>query len=287
MSDIIAKIAKVLNQAENASTEAEGEAYLKAAQALSTKYSIELAEARAHIAKDQKRESPVRATVDFADFGRNTKKHLVNLFSAIAGPNDVRIDIAHNSTRVYPYGFPSDIELCETLFAHLAMQMVEEANKFLATGEYKKETTTTLVRRKVYSEDGWYYERSTGRYYDWDEKYVEKPVDGRVARTNFYSAFISRVGRRLDEARRETIAEVIKDETKDETGSTGTELVLAAKKEEVDAHYKATSNARGSWKGVSSSAYSSSSHSAGSAAGARARISGQGSIGGAKGALTS
>lgn len=278
MSDIIDKIAKVLNQAENASTQEESETYLKAAQALSTKYSIELAEARAHTAKGQKRETPVRRTVDLQDFGRNTKKHLVNLFSAVSGPNDVRIDIAHNSTRVYPYGFPSDIELVETIFAHLAVQMVEEANKFLESGEYKNETQKTFVRRKKYDPYGWY--RDSKGAYDWREEYVEKPIDGRVARSNFYSAFISRVGQRLREARLETVAEA-------EVETTGTELVLAAKMDEVNAHYKATSNARGSWKGASTSGYSASSSRAGSAAGARARISGQGAFGSAKGALTS
>lgn len=282
MSDIIAKIAKVLNRAENASTPEEADAFLKAAQALSTKYSIELAEARAHTAKSEKRESPVRRTVDLTDFGRNTKKHLVQLFSTIAGPNDVRIDIAHGSTRVYPYGFPSDIELVETLFGHLALQMVTEANKFLESGKYKEETTKTLVRRKVYSRDGWYYDRKKGEYYDWDEQWVEKPIDGRVARSTFYSSFISRVGQRLREARAETIAEV-----EAETETTGTELVLAAKMDEVNAHYKATSNARGSWNGPSSSGYSASSSRAGSEAGSRARISGQGAFGSAKGALTS
>lgn len=279
MSDIIEKIAKILNKAENASTEAEGEAFLKAAQALSTKYSIELAEARAHTSKKEQRENPVRETVSFDGFGRNTKKHLVRLFQQIAEANDVTFDIAHGSTRVYPYGFPSDIELVRTLFAHLAMQMVDEANKFLTSGAYKAETQTTLVRRKVYHEDGYYYDRNKGEYYDWDNKYVEKPVDGRVARSNFYQSFISRVGGRLKEARRETIAEV-------EAESTGTELVLADKAEEVKAFYKATSTAKGSWNGPSMSGFSSASHSAGSAAGARARLSSQGSVGGPRGALT-
>lgn len=268
MSDIIEKIAKVLNQAENASTEAEAEAFLKAAQALSTKYSIGLAEARAHTSKKEKREDPVRQTVDLNDFGRNTKKHLVNLFHRVAEANDVRIDIAQGSTRVYPFGFPSDIELTRTLFAHLAMQMVEEANKFLATGEYKNEVQGTWVRKK----------KNNGYYDYWDEEWVEKPVDGRVARSNFYQAFVSRVGQRLMEAKREATAEVVAE-------SSGTELVLADKKEEVYSYYKRTSNARGSWNGPSTSAHSSSSRSAGTAAGSRARLSSQTAMGGAKGAI--
>lgn len=280
MSDIVEKLAKVLNQAENASTQEEADAFLKAAQALSTKYSISLAEARKATAKKEQRETPTRGTVDLTAFARNTKKHLVELFCGIGRANDVRADVAMDSSRLYPYGFPSDLEITEILFTHLAMQMVEEANKYLETGQYKEETVTSFVRFKHYVEnkgDGYYYGYKSDEkgYYYWDEKVVEKPVDGRVARSNFYKAFIRRVVKRLEEAKDETVAAA-------EAETTGTELVLADKAKDVHSYYRQTSNARGSWKGASTSGYSSSASGAGKAAGSRARLSGQSALGGNK-----
>lgn len=252
---MIEKLAKLLALAENAGTPEEAEAFMEKAQLLSSKYSIELAKARSALAKSQKREEPTTRAISVADSGSKTKKLMVELFSAIAHANDLRIDVAHNSTTVYPYGFPTDIDVVEALYASLSRHMVESANEWLATGEYKKETVV--------------------KWSDRDWAYVKKPVDARVARASFYRRYISVVRSRLQEGRKQAIAEV-------EQESGGTELVLADKAHEVSDYYKNSSNARGSWSGSSSSTVSNSAGEAGQRAGSSAKLSGTQKINGGR-----
>lgn len=284
MSDTLTKISKILNQAEaDGVTPEEAEAFFAAAQALATKYNIDLAKARQHTQQQQRREDPVRRTVRF-DAARNTKKHFVNLYHTIAGVNDVRIDIFGDSNGVYPYGFPSDIDVVDAIFATVSAHMVEEANKYLKTGEYKSETQRRWVRYKEYGGvSSWSYrakyDYDKGEYYTWEEKLVDKPIDGRTARANFYEAYTSQIGRRLRDAAREAKAQVMASESDQ---GTGTELALIEKTTEVSDYYKKTSRARGSWNGPSSGGYSSSAQGAGRSAAQSARLGGSTAVGGNK-----
>ncbi len=246
----IEKIAKILNQAENASTPEEAETFFQTAQALSTKYSIELAIARKHTAKGQKREEPVQRRSDLGTVSKAQNKKMIALFLGISASNDVRCDISKSGAVLYPYGFPQDIDATENLFAVIAPQMVRAANEYIKSGEYKKETT------RVWKD------------YDWHVK----PIDGRVARSNFYLAYINRIGSRLRSAKRSVESEAI-------VASSGTELVLADKKREVADFYRSNSNARGSWSGSKTQGYSRSAALAGSDAAASAKLSETGSIG--------
>ena len=247
------KIGKLLNKAENAATPEEAAAYVGKAQFLAAKYSVDLAVARAAVAKGMKREEPTSRRIEVAEYRSKTKKWMVELFLSIGRANDLRTDIGGGSTSVIPYGFASDIDVAEALFASLSIQMVEQANEWLAKGEYKNET-----QRK------------------WDEKtwqWIEKPIDGRVARASFYQTFIIEVGRRLRAAKAEVESVAVAE-------STGTDLVLVAKRDEVQDFYRKKSTARGSWKSSGSNGYSSSASSAGRTAGASAKISGSKSVGG-------
>jgi len=95
------------------------------------------------------------------------------LFAGIASANDVRCDVASNSTFVYAYGFAEDIDASHALYASLVVQMVRTCDAYLATGAHRPTPTIT-------------------------------------ARLNFQLAFGARIGRRLsearDEARREATA---------------------------------------------------------------------------------
>lgn len=144
---LLDKISKVLHQAENASTEEEADAYFKRAQMLATRYSIDLAVARQHTAKKHKREEPEHRSFTVGRARKRGNVQMVNLFHAIASNNDVRINIAHDSTTVYPFGFGSDLDVCEALFAHLSIQMVSEANRFLKSGAHLDDVRTRLVKR--------------------------------------------------------------------------------------------------------------------------------------------
>lgn len=280
MSDILDKIAKVLAQAERTDNEHEAEAFLKQAQHLSTRYSIDLAIAREHIAKAEQREQPTTRRVPVGQRGKQGNRYMVRLFLAIAQNNDLVCDIAHNSTAVIPYGMPSDIDVTEALFAHLSIQMVESANAFLKTGEHRKETVQRWRRYRLYVSWGEHWDYRRDEAYTWSQEYVAVPIDGRTARANFYDAFIVRINQRLREARAEVREEI-------EAESTGTDLVLVRKADEVNGFYKQNSDAKGSWKGArqSVSAHSMAAAGAGLKAGTRARIGSQGAVGGGKKAL--
>jgi len=289
MSKILADIAAILNKAENTDNEHEREAYMHAAYVKSQRHGIDLTMARAFTAKNEKREEPTHRRIILSEgYGRRVPtslKHFVSLFSAIAGPNDVRINIAHNSTYVIAFGLPSDIDMTEALYMSLVVQMSQASEAYIKSGEYKKEVVGRWVKVKT----GEYYDYYKGRYLnEYDEKWVEKPVDGRVARSSFMQAFLGKVGSRLWEARAE--AEKAAKEQQAASLSPTVEnreqeveqtyaLVLKTKAQERDAYYKKTSTARGSYKGYSASAGSSSAASnAGRKAGENARLGGSRAI---------
>jgi hypothetical protein len=277
-TSIVERVGKLLKQAEATDNEAEREAYMRKAQAIATVNAVDLALARQAVAKREEREQPVQKSIYWgSEISRNLKVPLVDLFSAVASANDVKINIYHNSSGVIAFGFPSDIDVVETLFASLAHQMQSEADAYMAEGSWKSETVRGYRRRLNHDYDyGYGWEPRT------IQEYGEWPVHHLTARSNFYQGYCSKIGQRLREARREAIAkaddfdvdlgELNVSEAQAE-GKSGAELVLLGKGLEVQDFYKATSNARGSWKGGGSRHHVGGARSAGSAAGARARLS--------------
>jgi hypothetical protein len=283
MSDLIDKIGSLLMKAESTDNQHEKDAYLSKAQSLATLASIDLEVARGRQITKTERETPIKRQIqlfDYNDKSRN-KSAFVYLFLGIGEVNDLMFDIAHNSTYVIAYGYPSDIDVTEALYATLSQQMVREAEDYLKTGDYKTEIVRTQVKRK------------NPIWGDYDYETVTKPLDGRVARRSFYDGFKSKVVSRMKEARKAVIedyhypipagAEVfVNGEKIGVTAPTvSADLVLKDKRETVGAFRKATSNARGSYKG-SYGGNSNSGYSAGQKAGSRASLGGGGSIGGKK-----
>lgn len=291
MSDekYLSKLAALLRQAESTNNSHEAESYMAKAQALATSTQISLEVARQYQANKEKRETPTQKTITIGTSGKKGLKYYVRLFLAIAAQNDVRCNVAHNSSYVVAFGFPSDIEMTELLYASLVYQMIEASDKFIRSGEYKKEQMEVEIYETEYD----YWEGRNRRVYAGT---TVKPVDGRVARANFQEAFVSRISERLRVARKEAIAAHDAEhfsvdpmgtgETVTESVSTGTELVLANKALEVADYYKEKSNARGSWGGWSGSKGTSyTARSAGRSAGDRARIGANKAIGGSRTAI--
>ena len=281
MSDLIDKIGSLLMKAESTDNQHEKDAYLTKAQELATLASIDLEMARGRQITKTIRETPIKKEIklfSYNDTSRN-KSAFVYLILGIGGQNDVEFDIAHNSTYVIAYGYPSDIDVTEALYASLSQQMVREAEDYLKTGEYKKEIRRSQVRVK----DSWGFI---------DYKMVDKPVDGRVARRAFYDGFKSKVTTRLREARKAVIANytmtvpegttVNIGDTSFVAGPASADLVLVDKRKTVNAFRKEKSNARGSYKGSYGRGGSSGGYNAGQAAGDRARLGGGAGIGGKK-----
>lgn len=266
MSVILNRIAKVLALAESTDNEHEADAFMKKAQEMATQHSIELAVARRHVAKSQQRETPTMRTIEIGVSKSVGNAKMVELFLAIARTNDLTCNIAHNSTYVIAFGFPSDIEVVETLYMHIAHQMVGGANAYLKTGAHRDEVV---------------YDPRTRRY---------RTPSGRAARLAFYDAFTSRIAARLQEAATaaENAIENARLADADEPESVGTALVLADKRAEISDFYANTSDARGSWRGGRSKvATPNSARAAGRKAGNSARLSAMPTLPGGKKSLAS
>jgi hypothetical protein len=168
---MLARIAALLRQAEGTDNAHEAEAFMAAAQRLATATSIDLAVARSTATTRTKAQAPVQRTITIGSAGTRGLRTYVQLFAVIASANDVKVDVASNSTFVYAYGFSEDIDASHALYASLVMQMVRASEAYLATGRHRPTPTIT-------------------------------------ARLNFQLAFGSRIGQRLARARDEAQQEV-------------------------------------------------------------------------------
>lgn len=171
---MLARIAALLRQAEGTDNAHEAEAFMAAAQRLATATSIDLAVARSHSAHRSAAQAPAQRTITIGDAGSRGLRTYVQLFAVIAAANDVRCDVASNSTFVYAYGFTEDIDATHALYASLVVQMVRACDAYLATGAHRPTPTIT-------------------------------------ARLNFQLAFGTRIGQRLSQARDEAKREVAND----------------------------------------------------------------------------
>ena len=169
---MLARIAALLRQAEGTDNAHEAEAFMAAAQRLATMTSIDLAVARAHAASRTAAQVPAQRTITIGEPGSRGLRTYVQLFAVIAAANDVRCDVASNSTFVYAYGFAEDIDASHALYASLVIQMVRSCDAYLMTGAHRPTPTIT-------------------------------------ARLNFQLDFGTRIGQRLAEARDQVRREVV------------------------------------------------------------------------------
>jgi hypothetical protein len=168
---MLARIAALLRQAEGTDNAHEAEAFMAAAQRLATATSIDLAVARSHATTRTAAQDPVQRTITIGNAGAKGLRTYVQLFAVIAAANEVKVDVASNSTFVYAYGFPEDIDASHALYASLVMQMVRASEAYLTSGSHRPTPTIT-------------------------------------ARLNFQLAFGARIGQRLAQARDEARQEV-------------------------------------------------------------------------------
>ncbi|MGV0743667.1 DUF2786 domain-containing protein [Mycolicibacterium sp. XJ870] len=167
---MLGRIAALLRQAEGTDNQHEAEAFMAAAQRLATTTSIDLALARAHSAQRTKAQMPVQRTITIGAAGTKGLRTYVQLFVVIGLANDVKCDVASNSTFVYAYGFAEDIDATHALYVSLVMQMVKASEAYLSSGAHRPTPTIT-------------------------------------ARLNFQLAFGARIGKRLSEAKEEATRE--------------------------------------------------------------------------------
>lgn len=280
------RIAGLLAKAENTDNQAERDIFLAKAQELGTLYSIDLAKARM-LTDSKVRTKPEQRTITLGTRGTRGLNTYVSLISGIARANDVKINIAHNSTYVIAFGFKEDIDMVQALFVSLLTQMVVASEEFKAAGEWKQDTRYTKVRTANPEYSPGSYWNGDKYYYDWERR----PISWLTARLDFQEGFASRIGDRLFTAKREAeqaqvAADVAVVAAEDiAVGVTGTELVLASKREEIDDFYKKTSTARGSYRGGRDTISGTSSR-AGRSAADRASLGGRSSLPGSRAALS-
>lgn len=242
---MLSRIAALLRQAEGTDNSHEAEAFMTAAQRLATASSIDLAVARSHSANRSAAQAPTQRTITIGAAGTRGLRTYVQLFVLIAAANDVRCDIASNSTFLYAYGFAEDIDATHALYASLVVQMVRASDAYLATGEHRPTPTIT-------------------------------------ARLNFQLAFGARVGQRLAEAREQAKQEVTKDRRR--APGTAIAL-RDKEVELRDHYREASKARGTWQANRASAGYSSSARRAGDRAGRRARLGGSPELPGARTAL--
>src|ERR1700739_405040 len=171
---MLARIAALLRQAEGTDNSHEADAFMSAAQRLATAESIDLAVARSHASNRSAAQTPMQRTITIGTAGSKGLRTYVQLFVVIAAANDVRCDVASNSTFVYAYGVAQALETTHALYAGLVVQMVRASDGYISSGAHRPTPTIT-------------------------------------ARLNFQLAFCARVGQRVVDAREQTQREAKKD----------------------------------------------------------------------------
>jgi hypothetical protein len=272
----LTRIAALLRKAEGTDNEHEADAYLQAAQRLATLASVDLAVARAHTDRRERRAVPTLRSIVIGESGKRGLRTYVQLFLAIGRANNVTCDIARDSSRVYAFGFDTDIEMTETLYASLVVQMVRASDGYIKSGDYAREMVTKRVPVEMVG--------LRGRVLRVGYELVDRPVHATTARINFQEAFAGRIGERLKAARQEAEQQMVAQLPAPDRS--GVALVLRDKEVELVDHYKANSTARGSWSGSRATAgFSERSRRAGDRAGQRARLGAEQAIGGQRAAV--
>ncbi len=267
------RIAALLNKAESTTSSAEAEACLAKAHELARLHAIDI---DVLTRLDTGAEHPAHRQIQIGEPRRPHSTYLVALFVGVARLNDVRLDVARNSTYVIAYGYESDIAVCERLFTAIAVHMSTAVHHYLTGGTWRGTTYLRLSR------DAW----ATGT--------IATTHTARSARLAFYQGYVDRILQRLDEAdrgassapRRRSAAP-----TGDPGAATGLQpaapaggdhrrdILLARKRERVDSYHREHSNARGAYRSTTSIGPGSAAHAAGRAAADQTRLHADAALG--------
>jgi len=250
---LVDRVGKLLAQAEGTDNEHEASAFVERAQQLATAHALDLELARARQRAGGRHrdagERLVQQRVEVGTRARRGNRHRVLLYSAVAQVNDVRVNVAHDSTYVLGFGHATDLVVVERLWTSLAVQMTAASQRRMTAGEHRR-----------------------------------SGVAGQSWRLSFYDGYVRAVSERLVAARAVAVAAAEAhaheqptdaDADADEASRpVGAELVLRAKARRVDAYYASASQARGAWRGAASgrTTASAAARRAGTVDGARADL---------------
>ncbi len=185
--DRLSLIADLLARAERSDSPAEREISLARAQKEAARHGISLAEASYANRAAASAPEPEERTIEIGRPRSPGLRTFTSLFLAVARANDLQCLVARNGSRVFAHGMPSDIDMAETIYASLLVQMEADAQRWLDSGAYLRERRFDII--------------GDGR----------RAPDAGVARRSFRLGFVSRTSELLaaasQEARREALAE--------------------------------------------------------------------------------
>lgn len=198
MADNIDTIAAILNKAENASTDAERDTFMKAAELKAARINLDLDAARSHTQEKQEQDKrPVSERIAVGEKGQPSRRRLVELFNEIALAYDLQTVLSTVGHWIHLVGMKHDVEMVKLLYSSLSYQMLEASFEYLDEGEWRGEGVTK-----------------------------------HQARDSFYAGYTSRVGQRIRSNRQS----VIRDQENSESDG-ATAIVLRDKRREVNAAY--------------------------------------------------
>ncbi len=231
----VRRVAALLAKAESTASAEEAEAYLAKAALIAQRHSVDMAVAA--MGPDASPDGPTHRMLTIGEPRRALNKLLVSLLVATARAWSVRVDIGHGSTYVLLYGMPGDLDRVEAVFATASTMMLTRAQEHVRSGLWR------------------------GTTYQLPEGGPGRPVTASVARNAFCLGFIHRLGRNLDEASRQARAGAGAGPgtTSDATAQAGpdtrrVDVALRAREVAVTDYHRATSRARGTWRGTTSAA---------------------------------
>ncbi len=231
----VRRVAALLAKAESTASAEEAEAYLAKAALVAQRHSVDMAVAA--MGPDAHPDGPTHRMLTIGEPRRALNKLLVSLMVATAAAWSVRVDIGHGSTYVLVYGMPADLDRVEAMFATASAVMLTRAQEHVRSGQWH------------------------GTTYRPPEGGPARPVTAPVARNAFCLGFIQRLGGNLQEAARQArqgagggSGHSTATGAGDTPSTHRVELALRARDLAVTDYHRATSRARGTWRGSASGA---------------------------------
>jgi putative metallohydrolase (TIGR04338 family) len=231
----VRRVAALLAKAESTASADEAEAYLAKAALVAQRHSVDMAVAA--MGPHAHPEGPTHRMLTIGEPRRALNKLLVSLLVATARAWSVRVDIGHGSTYVLVYGMPADLDRVEAVFATASAMMLTRAQGHVRSGLWQ------------------------GTTYRPPEGGPARPVTASVARNAFCLGFIHRLGRNLEQAARQARAGAeggagsgVDGAAAPEPTAHRVDLALRARDLAVSDYHRATSRARGTWRGSASGA---------------------------------
>ncbi len=233
--DRLALIADLLARAGCSDSQAERELATARAQREATRLGIDLAEA-AHLAAARgQAPEPEERTVGIGPQRSPGLATLTRLYLVVASVNDVKCFVSAGGALVYAVGMPADLDLTESLYTGLLLQMEQSATAWLDSGAYRGE-----------------------RFFD--SRGRPRRADRGVARRSFRAGFTERTRELLSQAAREAREEALDEAFARAPGSarrelTSTAIALRAKATALEEHYRQRARdrqVRGTWRGAAS-----------------------------------